>query len=201
MEESSFPRVRFIIQKFFRGKGMGIEILANKGRIICSFQHKRLHEPIFGGGSLLRESVLKLNKKILDDVKEITKKLKYTGVAMFEFKQNSRKRYALIEINGRFWGSLPLALKSGCDFPNLLLRVLFNLPLQYAKKRKHIISAYLSMEIPYLIKCLLWKKTSKDKYLNIIPKKEVIATFIKILLGKYRIDSPVSYTHLTLPTN
>ena len=46
----------------------------------------------------------------------------YEGVAMVEFRRGATdgKRYFL-EINGRFWGSLALALHSGIDFPKALV--------------------------------------------------------------------------------
>jgi hypothetical protein len=41
---------------------------------------------------------------------------------MVEFKRDARDGKAkLIEINGRFWGSLQLAVSSGVDFPSLCL--------------------------------------------------------------------------------
>ena len=44
--------------------------------------------------------------------------LRYTGVAMVEFKVNAKTgEFVLIEINGRFWGSLPLAVAAGANFP------------------------------------------------------------------------------------
>src|SRR5690606_23728063 len=47
----------------------------------------------------------------------------WKGVAMIEYKvdEKTRKPY-LMEINGRFWGSLQLAIDAGIDFPALLLR-------------------------------------------------------------------------------
>jgi len=42
-------------------------------------------------------------------------------VAMVEFKRNPASGdYRLMEINGRFWGSLPLAVAAGADFPAML---------------------------------------------------------------------------------
>jgi protein-tyrosine-phosphatase len=38
------------------------------------------------------------------------------GVAMFEFRR-AAGRFILLEVNCRFWGSLPLAVASGADFP------------------------------------------------------------------------------------
>lgn len=106
-----------IVQKFFRGVGTGVEILAYNGEILTAFQHMRVHEPQKGGGSSLRKSVL-LDQRMLNDTKKIVRELSYTGVMMVEFKINVySKEYVFIEINGRMWGSLPLAVSAGIDFP------------------------------------------------------------------------------------
>jgi protein-tyrosine-phosphatase len=48
--------------------------------------------------------------------------LQWNGVAMVEFKLDPLSRkFCLMEINGRFWGSLPLAVAAGADFPSMLL--------------------------------------------------------------------------------
>jgi predicted ATP-grasp superfamily ATP-dependent carboligase len=48
----------------------------------------------------------------------------WRGVAMVEFKQNSADgSLRLMEINGRFWGSLQLAIDAGVDFPALAVDV------------------------------------------------------------------------------
>jgi len=42
---------------------------------------------------------------------------------MVEYRMNPPTgRFALMEVNGRFWGSLPLALHAGADFPMALVR-------------------------------------------------------------------------------
>jgi predicted ATP-grasp superfamily ATP-dependent carboligase len=44
--------------------------------------------------------------------------LDWRGVAMVEFKRDRRTgEYKLLEVNPRFWGSLPLALHCGVVFP------------------------------------------------------------------------------------
>ena len=46
------------------------------------------------------------------------------GVAMVEFKLDPRDGLPkLMEINPRFWGSLPLAIEAGVNFPLLLYRM------------------------------------------------------------------------------
>src|SRR5690606_34120351 len=46
------------------------------------------------------------------------------GVAMVEFRWNRKTdEWIFVEINGRFWGSLPLAIASGADFPKFLYQL------------------------------------------------------------------------------
>jgi hypothetical protein len=53
----------------------------------------------------------------------------WRGVAMVEYKLDraSGTPY-LMEVNGRFWGSLQLSIDAGVDFPNLLARVALDMP-------------------------------------------------------------------------
>lgn len=107
-----------ILQSYFRGLGAGVELIAKQGEILYAFQHLRLHEvPLTGGGSSFRMST-ELEPALLDAATRLIREIHWTGVAMVEFKWNPEtKEYCLMEINGRFWGSLPLAVAAGADFP------------------------------------------------------------------------------------
>ena len=112
------------VQEHVRGSGAGVEVLAHEGKILFAFQHLRLHEPPEGGASSYRKSV-PLHPDLLHAAKLLMAALRYTGVGMVEFKIDQRSgRWALIEINGRFWGSLPLAVAAGADFPYYLYQML-----------------------------------------------------------------------------
>ncbi len=110
-----------ILQEYFAGDGVGIELIAKQGEIVYSFQHLRLHEvPLTGGGSSLRKSVAVM-PDLLEASRKLISALGWNGVAMVEFKHNSSSdEFCLMEINGRFWGSLPLAVAAGADFPAML---------------------------------------------------------------------------------
>ena len=50
--------------------------------------------------------------------------LNWYGLAMVEFKVDERDQLPkLMEINPRVWGSMPLAIASGVDFPYLLFKL------------------------------------------------------------------------------
>lgn len=105
-----------LIQEYCPGDGHGVELLLDGGSVIAAFQHHRLHEvPITGGASSWRESV-PLDPELFSYSARILAELSWTGLAMVEFKVGARGPQ-LMEINGRVWGSLPLAVRSGMDFP------------------------------------------------------------------------------------
>jgi len=96
----------------------------NRGRLRAAFAHRRIREkPPSGGVSVLSESV-GLDPQLLEYAERMLEALKWHGVAMVEFKRDARDGVSkLLEINGRFWGSLQLAVDSGVDFPYLLYRL------------------------------------------------------------------------------
>lgn len=110
-----------MLQEYFHGTGVGIELIADHGEIGYSFQHRRLHEvPLTGGGSSLRVSEAVI-PALLTASEKLMHALNWHGVAMVEFKyQPNTGLFCLMEINGRFWGSLPLAIAAGADFPSML---------------------------------------------------------------------------------
>jgi predicted ATP-grasp superfamily ATP-dependent carboligase len=115
-------RCPVLLQEYSSGTGYGVELLMHQGRPLAVFQHKRLREvPISGGASAFRESV-PLDPVMYDYAVRLLEALNWTGLAMVEFKvgQDGAK---LMEINGRVWGSLPLAVCSGMDFPGRLVEL------------------------------------------------------------------------------
>jgi predicted ATP-grasp superfamily ATP-dependent carboligase len=112
-------RCEVLLQEYYRGEGHGVELLLRQGRPLAAFQHRRLREvPITGGASSFRESVA-LDPILYENSVRLLARLEWTGLAMVEFKVGEEGP-RLMEVNGRIWGSLPLAVKSGMDFPALL---------------------------------------------------------------------------------
>jgi protein-tyrosine-phosphatase len=60
---------------------------------------------------------------MLNDAERLLAAVKWHGVAMVEFKMNTKGQYWLMEINPRLWGSLALSIDAGADFPKGLLQI------------------------------------------------------------------------------
>lgn len=126
----------FLIQQYIEGTGQGLFALYDKGSNKVLFSHKRIREkPPSGGVSVLSESV-----EIDPYLKEISIKLlnhyKWHGVAMVEFKVAKDGKPYLMEINGRFWGTLQLAIDAGIDFPYYLVSLATKADIDYPHKYK-----------------------------------------------------------------
>jgi protein-tyrosine-phosphatase/predicted ATP-grasp superfamily ATP-dependent carboligase len=115
-----------VVQENFIGRGVGVELLVDHGRVLLAFQHERVHQPLRGGASTYRKSV-PLDDELLEASQKLVAALDYSGVIMIEFLVDPPSRdWRFVEVNARFWGSLPLAVAAGADFPYALFRHLLH---------------------------------------------------------------------------
>jgi len=113
-----------LVQEHVRGEGRGVFLLVWNGELKAAFSHRRLREkPPWGGVSVYRESI-PLDREMVDKSYQLLQAFGWQGPAMVEYKVDNRDgQLKLMEVNGRFWGSLQLALDSGMNFPLLYYRL------------------------------------------------------------------------------
>lgn len=115
-----------IVQENLVGRGIGISFIRwTNPAVMHHFGHKRVREyPISGGASASREAWDCDNHPLLPLIAGLLDKLNWHGVIMFELKEMTREgsdfEYRFLEANPRFWGSVPLAIANGVDFPTIL---------------------------------------------------------------------------------
>lgn len=117
-QEHWYLKYPSLIQQRIVGEGQGVFGLFSQGQPLALFAHRRLREKPPGGGvSVLRESI-PLARPITDYAVKILQSARWHGVAMVEFKVDRKSGVPyMIEVNGRFWGSLQLAIDAGINFP------------------------------------------------------------------------------------
>lgn len=107
----------YLIQEYIPGSGAGVFTIYRNGQPLVYFAHRRIREkPPSGGVSVLSESV-PIDPQLRDIAKRLLGKLNWHGPAMVEFRVADDGTAYLMEINGRFWGSLALAVGCGLNFP------------------------------------------------------------------------------------
>lgn len=105
----------YIYEGFVPGHGVGVSILASRGRILQAFEHHRVREN--ESGSYYRVSA-PLTPALEGCCAAMVAALGYTGVAMFEFRLGAGPDdWVLLEVNARPWGSMPLPVGLGVDLP------------------------------------------------------------------------------------
>lgn len=140
-----------VAESFFPGVGVGVSVLAREGRLLLAYQHRRLHESSETGASTRRVSE-PVDPFLLAAVEPLAKAARLDGVAMFEFRLDRRsRRHVLLEVNPRFWGSLPLATAAGADFPALWWDLAVHGREGGAAYRRGIVKADLTGEYDRLI--------------------------------------------------
>jgi predicted ATP-grasp superfamily ATP-dependent carboligase len=110
------------MQERIVGPGVGVFVLMWDGQPVATFMHRRIREkPPSGGVSVYAESIAP-DPALVDRAVRLLRSFDWRGVAMVELKVDARTGTPyLMEINGRFWGSLQLAIDAGVDFPALLV--------------------------------------------------------------------------------
>lgn len=124
LEHLSPAAYPIIVQQRIVGPGVGIFLLVWDGKVRATFAHRRLREkPPAGGVSVYREGIA-ADPALVERSRQLLERLSWQGVAMVEYKVDAATGTPyLMEINGRFWGSLQLAIDAGVDFPRLLVEV------------------------------------------------------------------------------
>lgn len=180
-----------LIQENFIGTGVGIEFIANQGKLLYAFQHERVHEPLMGGGSSYRKSA-PLHPELLNATKKLLKALDYTGIGMVEFKVNFKTGdWIFLEINGRFWGSLPLAVSAGADFPYFLYQLTVEKKQQFPQGyREGLYCRNTIRDFEWIIKNIGSNKSDPTR--NTLPNWQVAKEVINIITFRERNDTWVS---------
>ena len=158
-----YPQAAYpiLVQERITGPGEGVFLLlTDRGERVAAFAHRRLREkPPAGGVSTYRESI-PLPRDLLGPAERLLADGGWSGAVMLEFKRSERSgRGYLMEVNGRLWGSLQLAIDAGVDFPVLLVRAALGERVQpVASYRVGIRTRWLWGDVDHLIARLRYSR-------------------------------------------
>ena len=181
-----------LIQEYIAGEEYGAFFLFNHGKVIAEFAHQRLRSiSPYGGASTVRKSIA-MPEDMRDYSIRLLQKLNWHGPAMVEFKQDNKTgELKLMEINGRWWGSLPLAIYAGVDFPYLFLELANGKAAELKNYKTDIISRHLLADAKNLLTII----SGKDEIKSLpYPKKSKALKDFCRLFGKnlyYDVESLV----------
>ena len=146
-----------IIQSFCPGVGLGQMLCMASGKAMLRFQHERLHEwPPAGGVSTLCEAIdPALHAEQMAKSESLLIAMGWEGPAMVEYRYDPAiGRFVLMEVNGRFWGSLPLARHAGAFFAWAHYSHAFGLPFDPTPIAKVTKARFIIPETRRLVRIL-----------------------------------------------
>ncbi len=182
------PHSDIVQQTWVPGVGWGIECLYDRGRLCWWFAHERLHElPLTGGASTYRRARSDPPSGLLVAAETLLDALEWHGVAMVEFRVEPSGRFVLLEINPRFWGSLPLAIAAGVNFPVGLMRLAAGERLgTLGPTRDGLAMRNLSEDLMWAREN--WRADSSDPLLQTHPRLASLLEWLRVLTGRDRWD-------------
>lgn len=118
LEHPRYAGTEMLWQRYVPGQQVAIELIMRGGEPFAMMQHHSVRElPTTGGVSTCVES-MPIDSGLAEQVICLLRDLSWEGVAMTEFVRDSDDgTYRLLEVNGRYWGCLALALQAGVDYP------------------------------------------------------------------------------------
>lgn len=142
-----------LVQQFVEGEGIGFACLAAEKNVYLPFMWSRLREiDPRGSGSSAQRSI-----SVVAGVQEashaLVGRVGLEGICMVEFKRpHHGGPPVLMEINARPWGSIPLPITCGIDYPRLWVDWLLTgkLPPEKIEYKKGITCRRLVSELTHL---------------------------------------------------
>jgi predicted ATP-grasp superfamily ATP-dependent carboligase len=107
-----------LLQEYVGGDGLLFAVLMHRGAALSVFQHRRLSElPASGGVGVLLESE-QPDPSITAQAIAMLRAIEWDGICSVEFRHDrATGDLWLLEVNGRYWGSLTSAIACGLDLP------------------------------------------------------------------------------------
>lgn len=167
-----------IVQTYCPGTGVGQFFYMHQGEAVRRFQHLRIAEwPPEGGFSSVCDAI-PLDKHVHLQEKSIAllRHIGWEGVAMVEYRWDPETdRAVLMEINGRYWGSYPLAVSCHANFALIAYYLENGLALpRLPAPRTDIRCRMLSTEIKRLVRILLHPQLIADRAFKIRRSAEIL---------------------------
>lgn len=165
-----------LVQEYAAGHGLGQFFYLHRGKVLRAFQHRRVAEwPPEGGFSSVCDSVpLSEHTGLQTQSVALLRALNWEGVAMVEYRHDPKTgRAVLMEVNGRFWGSFPLAVHARAGFALLAHAAggLGQMP-SLAPLREGLRCRMVLTELKRLVRIVLQPSRIKDPMFRVRPVHE-----------------------------
>ena len=120
-----------VVQEVIEGNLLAYTALIDAtGKVVADVQQRadRLWPP--GSGVSVRAVTEAVDQSLRDAVRPLLRNSKWFGIAQLQFIATPEGDRYLIDLNGRFYGSLALAVAAGCDLPTAWANLATDRPIE-----------------------------------------------------------------------
>ena len=110
----------FIVQELVEGADVDCSVVAEDGEILAWTTQRGVAKTRFAAPAT--EIIMEPHPALYEQVARLLRDLRWSGVAHIDTILDARDgSYRILELNGRFWGSLLASTAAGVNFPALLV--------------------------------------------------------------------------------
>ena len=141
-----------LVQEFVSGVGIGVSLFITGDDIFLPFQWQRVREVDPRGSASSARKSIPLDPNLMNMSSRLVHSIGFRGIVMVEFKRAADGSMIFMEINGRPWGSIGLAVASGIDYPRHYIDWCLNgtLPPQRLAYKENVTCRKLVGEMTHL---------------------------------------------------
>ncbi len=159
-----------MVQEIIPGGGetqLSYAALARDGRVVASIAARRTRQfPMdFGRASTFVESII--DDEVATEARRLIKAMSFDGLVEVEFKRDPRDhQLKLLDVNPRVWGWHTLGRGAGVDFPYLLFRQAFGLPIEEVHGKPGVRWVRGLTDLPTVLKEVRARRMGPIQYLR-----------------------------------
>lgn len=173
-----------LVQEYVSGEEASVQFLCDRGAVLAASSNRRLRSvsPV-GGPGVLKETIPLSYHGLAELGRRLALALMWSGPMMVEFKIDRESgEPKFMEINGRFWGSLPLAVIAGVDFPYLYYRLAQGLEVErHRGDCKGVVSRHFMGDLHHLYSALF--KRDPMRALAYPKRRQALLDFLRLPRG------------------
>ena len=111
----------FVMQEAIDGELHDVTSCSRDGRVLSMLSQKRVQTwEDFGGGGIINKTTFE--PEIMGYAEKMLGYIKWNGPVLWDFIQDKKnKKYFLLEINPKFWGTTQLTISAGLNMPQQLV--------------------------------------------------------------------------------
>lgn len=147
-----------LVQPLLRGTGEGLFGFASYGEPVALSAHRRIRmmNPRGSGSSACRS--IPVDARLAEPARQMLSAAGWHGIFMLEFLRDEAGQPWFMELNGRAWGSMALALRRGLPYPRWAVRAAlepaWQPPVHADGEAAHLVCRHLGREIVHLLAVL-----------------------------------------------